>query len=258
MFYSTDAMTSYRVADAPEGPWSAVEPDIWDNWAFYAAKTMFTGSRRFLIGWIATREDDTDLGPVQWGGHCAIPRELVPLPDGTLAQRCPPEIIDVYREEVALSVRGRTGRWRMVGETVEAARADGFAYASLGGQSDGLIEMSVKMRGPVCSAGVVFRASPDLSSYCALRVEPARRRVVIDRVPQIGEVNFRCERHLSVDEGEEVDVKLFLDGDMVEAFVGERRALGCRAYDFGDGEIGLYVEHGEAVFSNVRMRDVGG
>lgn len=256
MFYSANATTFYRVADSPEGPWAPAEPDICDNLAFYAAKIFFTGNRRFLVGWIPTRQDENDEGRFRWGGHCAIPRELVQLPDGALAQRCPPEIINIYHEIVPLAIQRKSGEWTQEGHTISALRTDGFAYAVIAYQKNGLIQLSLRMKGDNCSAGVVFRAGPDLSTYYVLRLEPARKRTIIERVPHIAEVKFRSERELVYTEGQNVDIKLFLDGSIIEAFVAERGALCCRAYDFAEGEIGLYVEHGEAFFTNVSMRDL--
>jgi beta-fructofuranosidase len=253
LFYSANATTLYRMAERPEGPWEPAEPDVHDNLTYYAAKTMYDGNRRFLFGWISTRENESDSGRVQWGGHCAIPRELIPLQDGSLAQRCPHEITDLYRREVPLALQDRLGIWMKEDEVISGSRSDGYAYAVVGNESNCLISATVKLHGANCSAGIVFRASSDLSTYYALRLESARRRVIIERIPHNKEVKFLSERHLCIDEGESIDIQLFLDGSIVEAFVGGRRALCSRIYDFGAGEIGLYVEHGKAVFEDLRI-----
>ena len=254
LFYSANGTTLYRTARSPRGPWVPAEPDVYDNGTFYAAKTMYDGDRRFLFGWIATREDGSDASSQRWGGHCAIPRELVPLPDGSLARRCPPEIVSLYSRDIPISFQPKTGRWIESEGKISGSRADGFAYAVAGKERNCLVTATVTLTGAGCSAGIMLRAGTDLSTFYSLRLEPARNRVVIERNPRIGEVKFLAERNLIVGEGERVDIKLFIDGDIVEAFVGERRALCCRIYDYGEGDTGLYVENGEAIFENLRIR----
>ena len=84
--------TRYRVAESSTGPWRAAWPDTFDSHFLSAAKSLNDGQRQILFGWVPTLEGERDGGGRIWGGHMAAPRELVPLPDGSLAVRLPREL----------------------------------------------------------------------------------------------------------------------------------------------------------------------
>ncbi len=49
--FSSACVTRYRMARSLSGPWIAPRNDTFDGRAFYAAKTMSDGARRFVAGW---------------------------------------------------------------------------------------------------------------------------------------------------------------------------------------------------------------
>ena len=55
LFYLHVALgDGYRMARTPSGPWIVPQPDdLFEGRTFYAAKTVFDGSRRLIVGWTA-------------------------------------------------------------------------------------------------------------------------------------------------------------------------------------------------------------
>jgi beta-fructofuranosidase len=256
-YSSSDGRTMLRFADSLAGPWQRPHVDLHDHWNVYALKTIFDGHRRFLMGWLATKEGNRDNGPVQWGGNLIIPRQLVPLPAGPLAERCPQEILNACGEPLAFECTPRLGRWSQQGG-LHAERRDGFADATLEGLPErALLEFDVIFDEQAFSqgaAGVLFRASPDLGTYYALDLEPGRHRVAIERWPHCGEFSVLVERPLDTAPGERVHVQLFIDGDIAEAFVNNHFALACRIYDFPSGKTSLFAEFGAVDFHSLQVR----
>jgi beta-fructofuranosidase len=251
-------------AAALAGPWQRAHPDLNDYWNVYALKTLFDGSRRFLMGWLATKEGNLDDGRVEWGGSLLIPRQLEPLAAGGLAETCPREVLDACGAPLAAQVQAVTGDWAaFVGGSgragsLRAERRDGFAHALLEGvPALALVELDVvfdEQAWAQGAAGILFRASPDLSAYYTLRLEPARRRALIERWPHCGEFSTLCERPLETVPGARVHLQLFIDGDIAEAFVNGRFAMACRIYDFPTGQTALFAEYGAVDFENIRVR----
>ena len=66
--FSSLYRTRYVMSKNPRGPWIVPEQDVFDTRAYYAAKSFSDGEKRYLFGWIATRDGDTDDGSFQWGG----------------------------------------------------------------------------------------------------------------------------------------------------------------------------------------------
>lgn len=96
--YSHKHLTRYLVSkDCVH--WERPVNDALDGTLYYAAKSASNGEKRYLFGWIATREGDSDQGEPQWGGSLAV-RELYQLPDGTLAC-CIPQSVQALHKGVA-------------------------------------------------------------------------------------------------------------------------------------------------------------
>lgn len=81
--YSEQSKTRYVMSKSLDGPWFTPADDAFDGRAYYAARSAFDGKRRVLFGWVATREDEDDSKPFQWGG-AYVPHEVVQRADGTL------------------------------------------------------------------------------------------------------------------------------------------------------------------------------
>ena len=70
--FSDAFQTRYRIARQPDGPWLAPRRDTVDGRAFYAAKSVDHRGRRFFIGWIPTKQGESDAGAWQWAGDLAV------------------------------------------------------------------------------------------------------------------------------------------------------------------------------------------
>ena len=102
-------------------------------------------------------------------------------------------------------------------------------------------------------ASLVLRCDEDLGGYYQVRLEPANRRFVFDRWPRPGDQPFMLERPLAMDQGGRVDLEVILDGSIVEIYTSNRVAMSTRAYDSGEGNLGLFVSEGSAVFEGTEI-----
>ena len=258
LYYSCDRHTVYRYAHQLSGPWLRPFSDPRDHWNIYAPKTLFDGKRRFLMGWIATKTNEQDNGSIEWGGDSLIPRQLEALPDGRLAESCPIEIIAACSENVPYQIQPCVGHWQIDDNHAVASRTDGLAYTKIKGIPDHfLLDMTLACNQIVsasCAAGVMFRASNDLQTHYALRLEFDRKRVVVERFPHSSETAFLVERPLTAELGQPVHIQLFVDGDILEGFINDEYALACRLYDFVDGDVGLFCEFSQTLYSNITIK----
>ncbi len=269
LLYGTSRGNFQRIADSPSGPWQAVGAETGDPYVFgghpfsgiYVPKTLHDGERRLLLGWLGTQEPQQDDGRHQWGGDLMIPRELTPLPNGELAETCPQEILDACGPDLDLSLDVRLGEWHESGSSLQGGRLDGLAYAVVRDcPSDVLLEFDLTFSADSIAAGLYFRSRPDLTGGYALRLEPDWNRVAIERwqepTPSQRRVVPLAARPLAAVPGKPIPVQLFIDGSIIEVFVDRRWSTCCRGYDFDTGELGFFVENGEATFENVRLRQL--
>ncbi|MNR44677.1 hypothetical protein D3C85_1634480 [compost metagenome] len=94
-----------------------------------------------------------------------------------------------------------------------------------------------------------------LEKWCQVRLEPQRNRLIFDRSNKFdGHHLFVEERYLPLDGSSGADIKIVASGNIIIIYVNNT-ALATRAYNYEPGSFGLFVEHGEAAFCNVKISE---
>jgi beta-fructofuranosidase len=239
--------TRYRMARSLEGPWLAPEDDAIDTRAFYAAKTVGRDGRRFFVGWIATREGDSDDGRWQWAGTMAV-LEAAQRTDGTLAFHLPAELISSF------GVRLDSGLPLL---PLPLSAPDSFR--AVVGAAD--LPPAFHLRAEIDiaagsgSVGLLLRSDADGGRSGIVQLEPRRHRVVFDRWPRTvtgteqwqisGDVPFEFERPVRLDAGRHT-VEVLTDGELVVVVVDDQVTLSTRFYARSGSRIGFFASDGEA------------
>jgi len=249
--FSERTVTHYRMSRALSGPWQTPPgDDVFDTRAFYAAKTVSDGNRRFVCGWNPTREGASDAGRWHWGGNLVV-HEVVQESDGALSVRVPEAVDDVFAPGPAPVFTPALGAWRHDQTSITATADDGYAAGQLGLLPDACrLSLEIETAPGTRACGVLLRADPRLETYYEVRWEPAARRIVFDRWPRPGDEPFMLERPLDLVAGHPLRLRIFLDGTLVEVYADDRLALSTRAYDHRVGEWGIFVYEGSATFRN--------
>lgn len=249
--FSDSTVTRYRMSRNLAGPWLAPPVDTFDARAFYAAKTVSDGTRRFACGWNPSRLGTTDDGQWQWGGDLVF-HEITQSPDGTLRVRVPAEVDAAFAAPLPARAPGSTiGAWRRDGDALIGDAGDGYAACSLGPMPE-KARIAARIRcGPDTHAcGILIRADEHLEQGYEVRWEPHRHRIVVDRWPRPKDRPFDLERPLATETNEAVDLRILIDGSVVEIYVNDAVALSYRAYDHPTGDWGCFVYGGQASFSD--------
>ena len=253
--------TRYRIARSPDGPWLAPERDTVDGRAFYAAKSVGYNDRRFFIGWIATREGQRDDGAWQWAGDMAV-LEAFQEADGTLAFSLPAEEVDAFQVEYPVVLAPIDGADTQVGHGADDRHA-----TWLGGRlpETCLITATLRIAPGTHGCGLLLRASDDADAAYAIRLEPLRNRVVLDRWPRqrIGEAQWEIsgdrpfalelERPCPLPAGEHT-LQVLLDGRLCRVIVDHRVALSGRVHEWPTGRLGLFVSDGKIDLDDLSVR----
>ena len=249
--FSDRMVTHYRMSDALDGSWLAPPRDTFDGRAFYAAKTVSDGRRRFVLGWNPTREGESDGGKWEWGGNMVI-HEMKPAEDGGIAVVAVPEIVRSVAVLRALSFEPKLGAWEASGSTFHAMATDGFAAATLGEMPDPCrISLDITAGPGTRACGLLIKATGDLEGYHQVRWEPGRQRIIYDRWPRPGDEPFMLEQ--AVAGGEALRLTLLSEGSTCVVYAGDDAALSYRIYEPGGRLCGLFVVEGEATFSAVEI-----
>src|SRR5262249_44983496 len=129
--FSERHVTHYRMSRSLSGPWQAPENDTFDGRAYYAAKTASDGTRRFLFGWNATREQEQDYRPWQWGGTLVV-HEIVQEADGSLSVRLPDSVAKAFATPQPCVWTPEKHAALSGPDAVAIDAADSFGYAMAG------------------------------------------------------------------------------------------------------------------------------
>jgi beta-fructofuranosidase len=263
--FSDAFCTRYRVGTSADGPWSAPEDDTIDGRAFYAAKTVQLGEERYFVGWIASKQDDCDDAPWQWAGTMAT-LQAHQRPDGSLGFDLPETVKAAYRRPT--TVTDEFTPLNAASETVGAGAQHRYA-AWVGPRlpTEAIVAIDLDIAEGTQSCGVLLRASEDGEQAYALRLEPQRHRLVLDRWPrgrtggeqwQIrGDVPHavELERPVHLPPGRH-RLEIHLDGDLCVAVVDGDVALSARLYDRPEGRLGLFAQDGgfDLISAEIRER----
>jgi beta-fructofuranosidase len=230
--FSQEKVTRYRMSRNPRGPWIAPADDRFDSTAYYAAKSCGDGKRRYLFGWLATRDGDADEGNWQWGG-CLVVHEIVQNPDGTLRVTLP----------------------RSVGKTlvpleapkVTVLRAEGGLKCRRMGELHGLraLDAHIEVNSPKGQMGIALYADDALENGYFLRIELNRARMVLDRWPRPGNQAYEIglARPVRPKESGRYHLRILLDGTAACAYLDNEIALSFRMYNMAHSSWGILAEN---------------
>ena len=266
--YSDRFASRYRSGPSPEGPWRRPTDDALETNDVYAFNTATDGTRRYAIGWLATRAGDQDSGHRQWGGDLIV-HELARREDGTLGTRPVAGVVDQYAVTAA-EPAPRGGQWSLDGPKARF-EGRGFGWCSLGEVGEnGYLDVTVDVTETAEEMGIAIRAARDFGAAYLLRLEPEHGRVVFDRRPHridvpfeedsdrsyVSATDYEIERPLRT-AGGSVRIQVLVKGSAITAYVGDV-ALTTRGYDLSGGEFGIYAANGQASFSSLAVSSPAG
>ncbi|HET6486204.1 MAG TPA: glycoside hydrolase, partial [Spirochaetia bacterium] len=230
LLYSTFTerfVTHYRMSRSLRGPWLVPESDTFDGRGLYAAKTAGDGNRRFLFGWNATRDKESDTGAWQWGGSLVV-HELTQRPDGALAVKIPETVDRAFGPAVPVRFVSGLGRWKAHGNAVAITGTDSWGCVSAGALPPACrISATVRFSAGTQGCGILLRTSDDLETGYYVRLEPARRRLVMDSWPRPGDKPFwlELERPVPLDAGSPHRIVVLVEGSICEVYLDDRVAM---------------------------------
>jgi len=211
LLYSTEGKVIWTTGryDARTHHYAPEHEGVLDHGAFYAPKSFLApDGRRILWGWIQETRPEADYAAAGWAGVMSLPRALGVDASGRLTMAPAAETASLRGARLHSSARAN-GAWR-------------WPLAAL------RCEMSLRTDEP---AAVRLRTRG--ATVWELSLDPAHGKV------QCAERSFSAAPSAA-----SLPVRLFLDGSVIETFIGAEEALTSRVYALAPGETELEVETG--------------
>lgn len=274
--FSEFVNTIYRTSKSPFGPWKKPKKDGIGGRRFYAAKSMQDDNgRRFYFAWAHDRAENSDRGEWYWGGTFCIPHEVVATADGQLDVKLPEEYVNCFKEKVDWKYLPVMGEYKLYGDTtVELDGCGTTAYGFLEQPEEKfLFTGTVIPKEANDSFGILLKSDWEASGCLFLEFDVAMQRVSLLSLPmgvdpfweqscqavpkatEPGPDGVRvAEKTFEIKDGQTIDVKISVDHDMVEVFVGEQVAFTYRIFRKPEYELGLLAQDAKVEFANIAIR----
>ena len=263
--------TRCMFANQPEGPWAKHGVQAPDSFDFFAGKTMANGDKRILIGWIPRKS--CDCGERIWGGSMALPRELYLLPDGSPATKCVPEVCEQLISHSKRCIETEffsaiTGEWvieknRMVGNAVYTGALAFWSDAP----ADYFMSFSIRLSyGSDVSFLIRTNRSESFTDISSKAIDEGYQLIfdALEKTIKLRELYVWDQRpdiayiHYDFSGEEYTNCKLFLHGDILELFAGEKRSLVSRLLKHPNGGLGIHVGCGCAELAGLSIVSLSG
>lgn len=249
--------THYRMAKSLNGPWITPENSNFDNRNFYAAKTVFDGRNRYIIGWNPTNVGNKDFEDTQWGGNIVAHR-IVQQPDGQLFVRIPDSVKEFYQVPAAYREGKTIGLVRKVEHGWKVGRIDGFSSLDLGPLRENCrLSFDVTFSEDIRNFYLFLNSDGDNERSYYVGVDLVMKRMTFDRWPRKRSDHpfmLELERQIRVEAGKKYHMDLIKDGGVIEAYFDNKYAMSARINDFPDGTFGFSAAYGEALIENLDYR----
>lgn len=273
--FSEFVNTIYRVSNSPFGPWRKPKKDGIGGRRFYAAKSMQDDKgRRFYFAWAHDRANATDTGEWYWGGAFCIPHEVVATESGELNVKLPKEYEEAIQSPVDWNYVPILGNAKLYGANmIEIDSVSTCTYGFLDHkEASFMLSCKIMPREVYDHFGVLLKSDKEASGCLLLEFDVAMQRVSILNLPMgvdpfweqscqavpkakdPGPDGIRvCEKTFAIESGTEIDIKIIVDNDMVEAFIGEQVAFTYRSYAKADYEIGLLAQDAKVEVYDIKI-----
>lgn len=243
--YSDKSKTVYRMSKTLEGPWLAPVDDAFDGRAYYAARSYSDGNRRYLFGWVPTKENNDDLSNWQWGGTLVV-HEVFQREDGTLRVKVPDGVLNAFARKESLAEMPITLR-----------SVDSVAETYLIQNTGDLYQFQADI---IFSAGTrafgirIFEDKATGDAYEFI-FQIGENRLSFDRTPNLPwfrYMNKGLERPLHLEANRTYHIQLVVDDTIATIYV-DGVALNTRMYAKPGQALAAYVVDGVLAVSNVTI-----
>lgn len=242
--YSERNRTVYRISESWRGPWSSPMDDAFDGRAYYAARTASDGLKRFLFGWVPTREGDDDLGDWQWGGTLVV-HELDQRQDGSLGVAIPDSVASAFTRPLPVDRSTLISTVAVAERSLATETGDCF-----------LLEMTIRFSPRTRKFGIRLFEDPATGVAYEFAIRPLERRLAFDRTGTYHWNTYNgkgLERYLDLSPGVEHRVQVVVDGPIATAYV-EGTGLNARMCAKSGSALGFDVVDGEVEILSAALK----
>lgn len=243
--YSDKCKTIYRMSKSLTGPWIAPVDDAFDGRAYYAARSFSDGRRRYLFGWVPTKENDDDLQNWQWGGTLVV-HEVHQRADGSLGVSIPEGVASAFAKKTSLIASPLTlsSQDSCVAHTLIQTTGDLFKF-----------EATVQFNESTRAFGVRLFEDEATGDAYEFIIQLNEHRLIFDRTPNLPwyrNMNKGLERPLHLQPNRDYTLQLIVDDTIATLYI-DGVALNTRMYAKAGQALSIYAVDGALTVQTVTL-----
>lgn len=241
--YSDRSKMIYRMSRSVDGPWLKPEDDAFDGRAYYAGRTYCMNGKRFLFGWVPTKENNDDNQKFEWGGALVV-HEIFQRNDGSLGVKIPETVWKSFNEigdKTELKVHAENAAKEHV-----ISRQGGNLFA---------VEAEIAFTENTSSFGINLYENEDTQEGYQFRFYPKENRVVFEKRPNWPWPNINntgLERPIKLEPKKTYFVRVVVDDTIATLYVNGV-ALNARMYEKKGDVISIFATDGMIEVKNLRI-----
>ncbi|WP_264230132.1 glycoside hydrolase family 32 protein [Acholeplasma laidlawii] len=252
--FTDKIITRYRYSKNPRGPWLMPPHDSFDGHAYYAAKSVLAGDKRYLFGWNPIKYNEQDHELWQWGGTI-IPHEIYQNDDGTLSVRIPESIDKSYQKPIELQEFTQKHMHKIQDGYRGGLHA--YGYTLFNEMKDNVkIEFKFKIQSRQHNFGVMLRMDDTLDQGYFVKFDPHHSRFAFDKTLRRDSTLYHqvdTERFLDFNLDTYHHVKIIVEKSVITVYVDDKVAMGARMFDFVKGRFGIFSNHSDVIFKDIKI-----
>lgn len=238
--YCEDKKTKYRIGSGLFTNWKSPLDEAFDGKAYYAARTVGENETgRFLTGWVATKEQDSDLNIWDWGG-ALVPHQIIQNDDKTLGVKLPQTIIDHFEKSEIFDGFKLENEFGKSEQFIVSDSEDYFLFETRIVSQANTKEFAIKL----------FTDLETQEGY-EYKISMVNNELSFGKTPNYPWPQFfdkGLQRPLSIEPEKEIQVKLIVDDSIAVLYINNV-ALSTRMYDKPGTAISLTVTEGAITVS---------
>jgi beta-fructofuranosidase len=235
--YSDKCKTVYRMSTTLNGPWTAPVDDAFDGRAYYAARSFSDGNKRYLFGWVPTKENEADLAKWQWGGTLVV-HEVYQRKDGSLGVKIPEGVYNAFAERESL-----------IAEPIKLSSVDSLLDTYLAKDTGDLFKFETTVTFSEKTRSFGIRLSEDEATGDAYEYifNVGENRLSFDRRPNFPWFRYQnkgLERPIQLEANKEYNIQIIVDDTIATVYI-DGVALNARMYSKAGTSLAMYVVDGD-------------
>lgn len=243
--YSEQSKTRYAMSKSIDGPWEIPADDAFDGRPYYAARTAFDGKRRVLFGWVATKENENDMGNFEWAG-AFVPHEIYQREDYTLGVKPVESMWQAFTDQEDLGSQTLQAEAALSEVLLKENIADCFAF-----------ETTVKFSSDTRGFSLRLFKDDETDESYEFSFSLVDREMSFDKSPcwpWYQMMNKGLQRPLQLKANTEYHLKLVVDNSIFTVYI-DGVALNVRGYQHFGRRLTMTVFDGELSLQDARYSD---